>query len=417
VDLDGDIDQWATLIEDQLGDLPVRRLVTMLKSVFYRGNRAHIVGRVWGAGRYQPVVIALTNTEAGLRIKEVLVGEEQTSTLFSFTRSPFFVQTVHHRELMSFLRSLSPAKSSADLYASVGYLNLAKTSLLRDLFSLMAHRGEKLRISPGASGTVMFTCELPSSRFVLKLIRDRFLPRRVETTRAKVINRYGFVQHAPRIGRILDILHFHHVCFEREWFEPGLLDALVEAAPSTVRVEGSRVYLGEFYAQRKVIPLDVIYKTVTDHELLRRLVLDFGWLHKDLAAQNLFTGDVVPNNFGAVALGKRTMRVVSFDYDGYSRVTDLNFMALPSTSSAASGPWDVYDDWNAPEESMVLDEEWDVIPEKLRVTFGIPPVFQEEFERVHGDLYSPLYWSRLQQELRAQHPEWVDGFPFRMLAK
>jgi isocitrate dehydrogenase kinase/phosphatase len=410
-DLEEDVRTWAMLIEEPLADMGVRRPVAVLRPLFYRGNQAHIVGRVWSAGRYQPVVIALTNSERGIRIKEVLIGEERTSSLFSFTRAPFHVVTAHHRELMSFVRSLSPAKSPADLYASVGYLNLAKSALLRDLFRLLVEGGERFRASAGANGTVMLAFELPGSRFVIKIIRDHFLPRRVDTSREKVMNRYRFVQHAPRAGRILDIMHFHHVRFERSWFEEALLAELLASAPSTVQAEGPHVHLTEFYAQRKVVPLDLILRTESDPELLRRLVLDFGFLHKELAARNIFTGDVVPNNFGAVSIGRQTMRLVSFDYDGYSRVSDLNFLALPSARS-----FDIYDDWAAPEESMVIDEEWDVIPEKLRITLGIPASLQEEFDRVHGELYSTEYWVELQRRLRSQ-PELVDAFPFPMLAR
>jgi isocitrate dehydrogenase kinase/phosphatase len=419
-DLAGDVKAAATLIEDRLSAPLSRRPVAVLKPIFYRARRAHIIGRIWSAGRFAPLVIALTNSESGIRVAEVLLGDEETSSLFSFTRSQFHVVTDHHREMMAFLRSLAPAKSPADLYASVGYNNLSKSALLADLFRLVESPKERFRKTSGISGTVMIAFELPGSRFVIKMIRDRFETRRVDTTRDKVMRRYRFVQHCERAGRILDIFHFHHVRFERAWFNEDLLAEILESAPTKITADDRQVILREFYVQRKVIPLDVFFRGPIEPATMRRVVIDFGFLHQELAARNIFTGDVVPNNFGVVSVGRRAMRVVSFDYDGYSRVTDMRFLqndASPETATAiSSNPWSVYDDWEAPEERMVIDEEWDVIPEKFRMTFNVPAPYREEFDRVHGELYAASYWIDLQARLRMR-PEFVDAFPYQMIAR
>jgi isocitrate dehydrogenase kinase/phosphatase len=429
VNLEEDVGQVVHVLEDRLAEGVGRRPIAVLKPLFYRARRAHIIGRMWNRGRYIPLVIAITNSEQGLRLAEVLLGDEETSALFSFTRSQFHVVTAHHRELMGFLRSLAPAKSPADLYASVGYNNLAKSSLLADLFRTLAREDHKFRRTSGVNGTVMQAFELPEFRFVLKIIRDRFLPRRVETSRDKVMRRYRFVQYAERAGRILDIFHFHHVRFQRASFEEDLLEELLSTAPSTIHLDGDSVVFDEFYAQRRVVPLDVFYRSGVDAGIMRRVVIDFGFLHKELAQRNIFTGDVVPNNFGVVSIGKRAMRVVSFDYDGYSRLTDMNFFesreSKPSVPAADEwppkfdeneDPWAVYDDWASPEETMVINEEWDILPEKFRVTFGVPVEMREEFERVHGELYTTGYWTNLQAQIR-RRPEFVDAFPYPMLAK
>jgi isocitrate dehydrogenase kinase/phosphatase len=317
--------------------------------------------------------------------------------------------------MMGFLRSLAPTKSPTDLYASVGYNNLAKSTLLSDLYRSLLTGKDKFKRTSGIGGTVMHAFELGDFRFVLKIIRDRFLPRRVDTSREKVMKRYRFVQYAERAGRILDIFHFHHVRFQRAWFEEQLLAELLETAPSTIHLDGDSVVFDEFYAQRRVVPLDVFYRSGADPAIVRRVVIDFGFLHKELAMRNIFTGDVVPNNFGVVSIGKRNMRVVSFDYDGYSRLTDMNFLATP-VAVENENPWAVYDDWDAPEDSMVIDEEWDIMPEKFRVTFGIPYQYREEFERVHEELYSASYWCGLQNSLRSR-PEFVDAFPYPMITR
>jgi isocitrate dehydrogenase kinase/phosphatase len=405
VDLETDLRQAAALIEDRLSEDAQSRAIAILKPLFFRGKRAHVIGRMWNAGRFVPLVIALTNTEEGLRIAEVLVGDEETSSLFSFTRSQFHVVTSHHRELMAFLKSVAPAKSAADLYAAVGYHNLSKSALLADLFRQVREPGQRFRRTLGTKGTVMITFDLPESRFVIKVIRDHFLTRRVDPTREKVMQRYGFVRHVERAGRILDIFHFHKVRFDRAWFDEDLLEDLIRSAPSTIVLDDDRVVLRDFYAQRKVTPLDVFFREPSDRETMRRVVIDFGFLHKELAARNIFTGDVVPNNFGVVSIGKRTMRVVSFDYDGYSRLTDMRFLETRDD-----------DEWSPPEDQMVIDEEWDVLPEKFRVTFGIPEPYREEFDRVHGELYRASYWLGLKDEL-SNRPEVVDTFPYDMIAR
>jgi isocitrate dehydrogenase kinase/phosphatase len=409
VDFEGDISQAATMIEDRLSEDAQWRAIAVLKPLFYRGRRAHVIGRMWNAGRFVPIVIAITNTLEGLRISEVLVGDEETSSLFSFTRSQFHVVTAHHRELMAFLKSVAPAKSAADLYASVGYNNLSKSALLADLFRQAREPDQRFQRTSGIPGTVMMTFELPSSRFVIKVIRDRFLSRRVDTSREKVMRRYRFVRHVERAGRILDIFHFHNVRFERAWFDRELIEELIECAPSTIEAERDHVIFRDFYAQRKVVPLDVFFHREVDPSVMRRVVIDLGFLHKELAQRNIFTGDVVPNNFGVVSIGKRTMRVVSFDYDGYSRLTDMRFMQLPS-------PRDTEDeDGGWTEDLLVIDEEWDVIPEKFRLTFGLPAAHREEFERVHSELYETSYWMGLQTELSKRSD--LDVFPYDMIAK
>jgi isocitrate dehydrogenase kinase/phosphatase len=416
VNLEEDIQNASHVLEDRLAEQVGRRPVAVLKPLFFRARRAHIIGRAWSRGRYVPLIIAINNTEQGLRLAEVLLGDEESSALFSFTRSHFHVVTNHHREMMGFLRSLAPGKSPTDLYASVGYNNLAKSTLLADLYRSLLSGKHKFKRTSGIGGTVMHAFELGEFRFVLKIIRDRFLPRRVETSREKVMRRYRFVQYAERAGRILDICHFHHVRFQRAWFEEDLLAELVETAPSTIHLDGDSVVFDEFYAQRRVVPLDVFYRSGVDPAIIRRAVIDFGFLHKELAKRNIFTGDVVPNNFGVVSIGKRNMRVVSFDYDGYSRLTDMNFLSSPAPAVENENPWAVYDDWDAPEDSMVIDEEWDIMPDKFRVTFGIPAQFREEFERVHEELYSASYWCALQAELRTR-PEFVDAFPYPMITR
>ena len=56
-------------------------------------------------GRKLPVVLALRNEEAGIRVDAVLTGkEDMRNILFVSTRSTFHVHTDDYREVLSFPR-------------------------------------------------------------------------------------------------------------------------------------------------------------------------------------------------------------------------------------------------------------------------------------------------------------------------
>ena len=54
-------------------------------------------------------------------------------------------------------------------------------------------------------------------------------------------------------------------------------------------------------------------------------VLDYGDAIKDLAAANIFTGDMLLKNFGVTRHG----RVICYDYDELCLLSDCNFRRLP----------------------------------------------------------------------------------------
>lgn len=409
-DFDAALKRAAIAVEARYRRIGGQRGVESLRPLFFRGDKALIVARVVSGETFVPLALVLSNDDRGLDVADVLIGDDAADALFSPTHSHLHVVTDHHREMMAFLRSLAPELQPPAFYASVGYHNLSKASLLEDHYSRLAS-GEVFTRAPGVTGTVMLAFEIPSASFVLKIIRDRFLPRRVETSRQKIARRYQFVRHVHRAGRILDSFHFHHVRFERAQFDPALLDELLESAPSTVSLSGNGVIIREMYVQRKVLPLDVFFRDEGPSDRARWIALDLGRLHKELASRNIFTGDVAPNNFGVLTAGGRSMRVVSFDYDGYSRVTDMCFLDPPGAP-----PWAADDDFYDPEESMVIDEEWDVVPDKFRLTLGVPEAFRRDFDEVHADLYTSSYWISLQGSLRGR-PEVVDAFPYAMLAR
>ena len=68
-------------------------------------------------------------------------------------------------------------------------------------------------------------------------------------------------------------------------------------------------------------------------------VINWGQALKDLAAANIFTGDILAKNFGVTRHG----RVVSYDYDELRPLTECNFRRFPESrgydDELADSPW------------------------------------------------------------------------------
>ncbi len=105
--------------------------IEMVKSVFYRGKAAYLVGRMRWGNRIMPIVLPLINMDEGLVVDCVLLSENDTSTIFSFTRSYFQVETDRPSDMVGFLKTLMPMKSVAELYIALGYNKHGKTLLYR----------------------------------------------------------------------------------------------------------------------------------------------------------------------------------------------------------------------------------------------------------------------------------------------
>ncbi|MBN6267655.1 isocitrate dehydrogenase kinase/phosphatase-domain containing protein, partial [Escherichia coli] len=72
---------------------------------------------------------------------------------------------------------------------------------------------------------------------------------------------------------------------------------------------------------------------------LKAAVVEYGQALKALIAGNIFSGDMLYKNFGVT----RHHRVIFYDYDEISYMTDMNFRAIPPArypeDELASEPW------------------------------------------------------------------------------
>ena len=113
---------------------------------------------------------------------------------------------------------------------------------------------------------------------------------------------------------------------------------------------------------------------------------DYGQAMKDLAASNIFPGDIFTKNFGVTRHG----RVVFYDYDELSFVTDCNFRNLPQPTTheqeMAAEPW-------------YSVRENDIFPEEFPSFLRLPEPAQTEFLEHHGDLFRADFWRAVPGEV------------------
>ena len=248
----------------------------------------------------------------------------------------------------------------------------------------------------GDRGLVMSVFTLPGLDVVFKVIRDRFRPPK-QTTRRQVMDRYRHVFQHDRAGRLVDAQEYEQLAFPRARFSPEVLAELTADCGDGVRVLGNSVAIRHLYAERRVTPLNLFVRE-QDEWTARRAVLDFGRALRDLAATGTFPGDLLTKNFGVTRHG----RVIFYDYDELSRLTDCVFRDLPAPCDA--------DEETAGEPWFYVGEK-DVFPEELLPFLGLPGRLRETFREAHGELLSARWWREIQERLRAG--EIVDIFPYR----
>jgi isocitrate dehydrogenase kinase/phosphatase len=367
----------------------------ILRPVFYRGKAAYIIGRLVRGIRLQPFALALLHEPEGVVVDATLLTERELSILFSFTHAYFHVDTDRPSHVVGFLHTIMPLKPIAELYIALGYHKHGKTVLYRDLHRHLRQTTDRFVVAPGTKGMVMAVFTLPSYEIVFKVIKDRFTSPK-SATRRQVMERYKLVFHHDRVGRLMDAQEFEHLTLARERFDPLLLEELQQVASQAVVAREHDVVLTHVYTQRRVHPLDLYLKEVSP-EKARAAVIDYGNAIKELAAANIFPGDLLIKNFGVTRNG----RVVFYDYDELCLLTEVNFRRLPPATS--------YEDELAAEPWFSVGPN-DVFPEEFRKFLGLPPELQEVMEEVHGDLFTPEFWWTMQERIKAE--EEPDFYPY-----
>jgi isocitrate dehydrogenase kinase/phosphatase len=237
---------------------------------------------------------------------------------------------------------------------------------------------------------------LPSTPYVFKLIRDRIAASK-DTDRARVKQKYALVKHHDRAGRMTDVLEYSDVTLPRERFAPALLEELVRVAPSQVAVDGDWVLIRHVYIERRLTPLNLVLDGADDAAREHALA-EYGNAIRELAAVNIFAGDLLFKNFGLTRYG----RVIFYDYDEIEYTTDCRFRAIPPPP---------------PGHDEMSGEVWyqvgphDVFPEEFATFLLTDPRNRALFLRHHADLLDPRWWERTQAAIRASGPAEVLSYP------
>jgi len=375
--------------------------IELFSSTLYRNKGAYLVGRIFTPDEQWPLVLPLLHQEGkGIQIDTLITDEAEVSIIFSFTRSYFMVRVDIPAEFIGFLKRILPGKHIAELYTSIGFYKHGKSEFYRALINHLASTDDKFVMAPGVRGMVMSVFTLPGFNTVFKIIKDRFSPSKT-IDHATVIDRYRLVKSVDRVGRMADTQEFSDFRFPLAKFDPECLAELLEVAPSTVQIEnGDTVLIRHCWTERRMIPLN-IYLEHANEVQVREALEDYGLAIKQLAAANIFPGDMLLKNFGVTRHG----RVVFYDYDEISYLTEVNFRRIPPP--------------RYPEDEMA-SEPWysvgpnDVFPEEFpRFLFG--DIGQRRlFNQLHGDLYDADYWKGLQEAIRAGKV--IDVFPYRRKA-
>ncbi len=371
--------------------------VELLKPLFYRDNRAYLVGRVEGSGYHMPIVIALANGPDGLFVDNVILSEDEVSIIFGFARSYLHADLETVGDAVVFLRDILPKKPLSEMYTALGRAKQGKTERYRDLMRHLERSDDKFENAAFDRGMVMVVFTLPSYPVVFKIIRDQFAYPKT-ANRQDVIARYRLVFKHDRVGRLVDAQEFRDLKFRRDRFDPELLEELLSATAQTCFVEGEHVVIRHLYIERRLNPLNKYLRDASPADAMRA-VLDYGQAMKDLAHSNIFAGDLLLKNFGVT----RHQRVIFYDYDELCLLEECNFRDLPQARSF--------------EEEMQSDAwfyvgENDIFPEQFISFLGLEGDLHDAFMEVHGDLLSAQYWRDIQNQLGAG--EVIEILPYRL---
>ena len=129
----------------------------------------------------------------------------------------------------------------------------------------------------------------------------------------------------------------------------------------------------------------------------RAAAVDYGNAVKDLAAANIFPGDLFPKNFGVTRHGA----VVFYDYDELALLSEVNFRRMPVSQSY---------------EDEMSDQPWfpvephDVFPEEFRTYLRSPRIVGEVIEARHSEICTVEFWKSMQEQHEAG--ELPDFFPY-----
>ncbi|AST67533.1 bifunctional isocitrate dehydrogenase kinase/phosphatase [Kosakonia cowanii] len=364
--------------------------------LFYRNKAAWLVGKLITPAGTLPFLLPIHRSDEGeLFVDTCLTTHAEASIVFGFARSYFMVYAPLPAATVEWLREILPGKTTAELYMAIGCQKHAKTESYREYLHYVTNSDEQFIEAPGIRGMVMLVFTLPGFDRVFKVIKDIFPPQK-EMSAAHVRACYQLVKEHDRVGRMADTQEFENFVLEKRQIAPPLMALLLEQAPGKITDLGDRIAISHLYIERRMVPLNLWFEQVKGQQL-RDAVEEYGNAIRQLAAANIFPGDMLFKNFGVTRHG----RVVFYDYDEICYMTEVNFRDIPAP--------------RYPEDELSA-EPWysvapgDVFPEEFRHWLCADPEIGPLFEEMHADLFRADYWRGLQARIRQGHVEDVYAY-------
>lgn len=357
-----------------------------IDTFFYQSARAYMIGRIIMQKGILPIVVAFRNTDDGIDVDAVFLDEDEVSIVFSYTRSYYFADPSSVVGAVHFIHSILPKKPIDELYTVLGRLRQGKTERYRTFTRHLHNTKDKFVHTEGDKGLVMIVFTLPSYDLVFKVMRDRFgYPKTI--SHEDVINKYKLVSKHDRAGRLIDTQEFKNLEFPINRFSDELLDELLNEAAQTSSIVDDNLSFSRVYVERRVKPLNLYINNVSRNEA-QLAIIDYGQCLKDLAQTNIFPGDLLLKNFGVT----RHRRVIFYDYDEVTLITDCNFRDFPEAK-------DEIDELRP--DAWYYVGEHDIFPQEFIKFLSMDRELQTLFLEVHGELLTADYWRNIQARHKA----------------